>query len=54
MTSNLGAEEFAKKKASIGFSSDADIDVFAGKDWTKVIWESTRTCEGFHLTRTSK
>lgn len=36
MTSNLGAEEFAKKKASIGFSSESDIDVFAGKDWTKV------------------
>ena len=36
MTSNLGAEEFAKKKASIWFSSDAEIDAFSDKDWDKV------------------
>lgn len=36
MTSNLGAEEFGKKKASIGFSSESDLDTRSTKDWDKI------------------
>lgn len=36
MTSNLGAEEFAKRKASIGFSSDESSDGYSESDWKKV------------------
>lgn len=36
MTSNLGAEEFGKKKSSIGFSATEEGDVFAGKDRDKI------------------
>ena len=37
MTSNLGAEEFGKKKASIGFaSSEEAVDNRSENDWKKI------------------
>jgi ATP-dependent Clp protease ATP-binding subunit ClpB len=36
MTSNLGAEEFGKKKTSIWFSSETSGDTYSDADWKKV------------------
>jgi ATP-dependent Clp protease ATP-binding subunit ClpC len=36
MTSNLGAEEFGKKKTSIWFSSETSWDTYSEVDWKKV------------------
>jgi ATP-dependent Clp protease ATP-binding subunit ClpA len=45
MTSNLGAEEFGKKKASIWFSSENSTDNYSDGDWKKIterIWEHVK------------